>query len=80
MDRKEIHYLRFIFEAYDGIATLTTVDPDLGIVCLRIPPGCENDVKIVLQDIKKDVMIAQVRQAAPKGLNFSRPVGLYWRS
>ena len=61
VDRREIHFIRFILEAYDGIVTLTTVDPDAGLVCLSIPPGCENDVEIVLQDIKKDVMIARAR-------------------
>ena len=61
VDRREIHFIRFILEAYDGIATLSTVDPDAGLVCLSIPPGCENDVEVVLQDIKKDVMIARAR-------------------
>ncbi len=28
IERKEICFLKFIFEAYDGIAMLTTVDPD----------------------------------------------------
>ena len=57
IDRKEICFLRFIFEAYDGIATITTVDPALGIVLFQIAPGCEEEVAIVLQDLKKDIMI-----------------------
>jgi hypothetical protein len=57
IDRKEIHFLKFILEAYDGIATLTTVDPELSIVRLNIPPGCEGDVEMVLQDLQKSVMI-----------------------
>jgi len=57
IDRKEIHFLKFILEAYDGIATLTTVDPELGLVRLNIPPGCEDDVEMVLQDLQKSVMI-----------------------
>jgi Domain of unknown function (DUF4911) len=57
VDRKEICFLKFILEAYDGIATLTTIDACKGIVMLRIAPGCEKDVETVLQDLKKDIMI-----------------------
>lgn len=57
VDRREICFLRFIFEAYDGIAIITTIDPDSGIVLLSIAPGCEDDVEMILQDLKKDIMI-----------------------
>lgn len=57
VDRREISFLRFIFEAYDGIATLTTIDPDSGIVVFCISPGCEEDVKMILHDLKRDIMI-----------------------
>lgn len=57
VDRRQIAFLRFIFEAYDGIAALTTLDPELGIIALHIPPGCDNAVEFVLQDLAKDMMI-----------------------
>jgi Domain of unknown function (DUF4911) len=57
IDRREICFFKFILEAYDGIATLTTIDAHQGIVLLRIAPGCEGDVEAVLQDLKKDIMI-----------------------
>jgi Domain of unknown function (DUF4911) len=57
VDRREIAFLKFIFEAYDGIVTITTVDPDKGVVRLCIAPGCENDVEMILQDLKKDILI-----------------------
>jgi len=59
VDRKEIAFLKFIFEAYDGIVTITTVDPDQGVILLCIAPGCENDVEMILQDLKKDILIEQ---------------------
>lgn len=57
IDRREISFLKFIIEAYDGIASLTTVDSDSGVVRLQIAPGCEDDVEIVLKDLKKYIMI-----------------------
>jgi len=59
VDRKEISFLRFIFEAYDGIAVIETIDPRAGVVVLHIPPGCQKDVEMVLEDLAKDVMIEQ---------------------
>jgi hypothetical protein len=60
VDRRKIAFLKFIFEAYDGIVTITTVDPDQGIIRLCIAPGCENDVEMILKDLKKDIMMEQI--------------------
>lgn len=57
VDRREIAYLRFIFEAYDGIAVVKTVDARKGIVALHVAPGCDDDVEYVLQDLKREIMI-----------------------
>ncbi len=60
VDRREIAFLKFILEAYDGIAVLSTIDPSLGIVMLSISPGCESDVEMVLQDLTRNIMIEPV--------------------
>jgi len=57
VDRKNISYLKFIFEACEGIAVITTIDPESGLILFRIPPGCENDVETVMQGLKKEIMI-----------------------
>jgi hypothetical protein len=57
VDRRQIAFFRFIFEAYDGIAVVETVDARKGIIVLHIPPGCEVDVDFVLQDLKKQFRI-----------------------
>ncbi len=57
VDRKEISFLRFIFEAYDGIALLSTVDSVKGILAFYIAPGCEEDVDMVIKDLKKNITI-----------------------
>jgi hypothetical protein len=57
MDRREICFLRFIFEAYDGIAVLRTLDPERGVVVLHVSPGCEADVEMILRELKRDIMI-----------------------
>ncbi len=57
VERKAIAFLRFIFEAYDGIATVTSIDPGAGTVMICIAPGCEAEVEGILDDLKKDMMI-----------------------
>lgn len=52
--------MRFIFEAYDGIAVVKTVDAPKGIIVLNVAPGCDDVVDYVLQDLKKEIMIETV--------------------
>ncbi len=60
VDRREISFLKFIFESYDGITMFSTIDPDLGIVEFHISPGCESDVEMVLNDLQKNMIIEPV--------------------
>jgi hypothetical protein len=60
VDRREIAFIKFIFEAYDGIAVLETLDPKAGMVVFHIAPGCEPDADAILQDLKRDIMIEPV--------------------
>jgi hypothetical protein len=60
VDRREIAFLKFIFEAYNGVATLTTIDPTKGIVALRSAPHCREQVAEILQNLKKEIIIQPV--------------------
>lgn len=60
MDRREIGFLRFIFEAYDGIAVVTTEDPAAGRISLHVAPGCEAEVDTVLTELARDILIEPV--------------------
>jgi hypothetical protein len=57
VDRRQIGFLKFILEACDGIATMSTEDAGLGLVSLKIPPGCEGDVARVMKDLQKDIFM-----------------------
>ncbi len=60
VERSQIGFLRFIFEAYDGIAVIRTVDAARGEVVLHAAPGCEEVVETVLADLSKDLLIEAV--------------------
>jgi hypothetical protein len=57
VDRRKIAFIKFIFEAYDGIAGIRTTDPVKGIIKLHIAPGCQDQVEQVLRDLKKKILI-----------------------
>ena len=57
VDRREIAFLRFVFEAYDGLAMIETINPESGLIVFYIAPGCESDVDMILRDLKADIMM-----------------------
>jgi len=60
VDRKEISYLRFIFEGYDGIAVIKTIDAQKGIICIFIPPECKKDTEMVLTGLQKELLMERL--------------------
>lgn len=56
VDRRQISFLKFIIEAYDGAALVRTIDPSSGTVALHIAPGCESVVETVLSDLKNEIL------------------------
>ena len=57
VDRRQISMIRFIFEAYEGLAVVTTVDPTAGVVSLSVAPGCEDTAKTIMDDLARDILI-----------------------
>jgi len=53
-------FVKFVFEAYEGIAVMTTEEAAAGMFFLCIPPGCEEEVETVLYDLGKSVNIQPV--------------------
>jgi hypothetical protein len=60
VDRREIAFIKFIFEAYNGIAGMRTIDPAKGVIALNIAPGCEEQVEQILRDLEKEILIRRI--------------------
>lgn len=54
VDPYQIHYLKFILEAYEGLATLTTLDPQEALVQLAVPPGREDSLESLIQALSQE--------------------------
>ena len=51
-----IHYLKFILEGYDNLATLSTVDAKQGLVEIRYLPEVEKDLSDLLTEITSEIV------------------------
>ncbi len=60
IDRREIHFLKFILEAYEGAASITTLDAINGVVAINVAPGRGKEVDAVLDALASSVMIESV--------------------
>jgi hypothetical protein len=57
VDRRRISLIKFVFEAYEGLAMVTTLNPAEGIIVLRVAPGCEAVAEDVIMDLGRDFLI-----------------------
>ncbi len=57
LHRKDIAYLKFIIESYEGMAVVRTKDPHEAVVELMVAPGWEEDLEEVLEGLRKEIGI-----------------------
>ncbi len=60
VEKSRIGFLKFIFEAYGGLAVITTLDAKKGLVRFAMAPGCIDEIGEVLKDLKRDIIINEV--------------------
>lgn len=60
VNRKDIAYLHFIVESYEGLATLSTVDGRNGIVLLSVPAGFTAEAELLLRGLKDEITITEI--------------------
>lgn len=65
VDRRDLVYLKFILEAYEGMSTLSTVDRQVTIVRLTIPAGFADDMQLLLDSIGADISLTEAAAPAP---------------
>ena len=60
VDKKEIAYIVSVFEGYDNLAVVRTVDPAQSIIELIISPDYLEDTKQLISALSKEVYIKKV--------------------
>jgi len=59
VDRRDLVFLKFILEAYEGMSTLTTVKREGVIVRLTIPAGFAADLQALLAAVAADIELQE---------------------
>ncbi len=54
---REIAFLTFVLESYEGVATMRTVDPKKGIVELMFPPHQKEEIREILRSLGDELSI-----------------------
>lgn len=52
---QRIHFLRFILEGYDGLAVLSTINAETGVVLIRFPHEARRDIISLLEDMTESL-------------------------
>lgn len=54
INRSRIHFLKFILEAYDGLAMLSVIEPRNGLVLVRFAPESGREITALLSSLAVD--------------------------
>lgn len=57
---RDMVYLKFILEAYEGMNVMSTVDNKAGIIRIAIMPGFVDDMDALLADLGQKVVMEPV--------------------
>lgn len=60
INRRDLVYLKFILEAYEGLSTLSTADRDRGIVRLDVPRRFSADVGALMEALGREIAMIEV--------------------
>lgn len=69
VDRRDLVYLKFILEAYEGMSTMTTVKKEGVIVRLTIPAGFATDLQQLLAAIAAEIPLQETDFAEERELH-----------
>ncbi len=65
IERSQIGFVKFIIEAYEGVAVVSTLNASEGLVRLSVAPGCRRIVEDIMADLAESVFMEQVNGPIP---------------
>ena len=60
LKRKDIALVQFIIEGYEGLATVTTIDPQTAIIQISIIPDFISDMNAIITDLKNKYKMEEI--------------------
>jgi hypothetical protein len=56
---KELFLIQYIFEGYERLVNITTVDKNIGLIRINCDANSQNDVKNIIEALKKDFYLEE---------------------
>jgi hypothetical protein len=66
--KNDIAFIRFILEAYDGVAVLRTVDPTRGIIALHQAPDRQKLAARIMDSLRAEIRIVELTETPPEDM------------
>jgi Domain of unknown function (DUF4911) len=63
VERRHINFIRFIFEAYEGLAVVSTIEAAAGLIALAVAPGCGAAAERIMADLSGHFLIEHLDPA-----------------
>ncbi len=60
VDKTKIGFIRFIFEAHEGVGVITTIDAKKGHIKLIIAPDRLSTANLIIDDLKKGFQFNEI--------------------
>ena len=57
VNKADIGFIKFLFEAYDGIAVISTVSREKDQIAIYTAPGCEDEVDGLISSLAETLKI-----------------------
>ncbi len=57
--RRDLAYLKFIIEAYEGLAILSTVEKEGALVRISSPSCCAADIDLLLDALSREIAMTE---------------------
>ena len=62
VDRRQLVYLKFILEAYEGMSTLSTVEKSGVTVSLTVPAGFVHDMDRLIAALQSEITLVEITE------------------
>ena len=59
---RDMVYMKFILEAYEGLSTMSTIDGKKGIVRVNFTLGFADDLAALMEALSKEISVTEVTE------------------
>jgi hypothetical protein len=60
LNRKDISYIKFLFEGYEGLGVVTTIDKSKSLIEISMMPDFVSDINEILDTLRDEINFQEV--------------------